>query len=575
VTRPGRPPADRSASPKHPDVARPQWFSTAPESEGLPDYLTVLRSKLWFIVVFVLICVGAALFSLSQTDKVYESSADLLITPVSADNATLVGLGLPSASSDPARDIETIARLIKTQAVASRVVRRLGLGVTPRQLLTKADVTPVASSNVVTVTARANDPDQAARIANAFADASVADRTERMRKQLDVIIPQLRKQIVRLEPSETDARGALLERLRDLEALRALDDPTIRLEVPAEPNTEAISPRPALTLAAAILAGLLIGGVAVFGSERLDPRLRREEHLRRYRIPILARVPLDKHPSRIEKTAPLLPAALSLATHDSYSLLAATLSRNRTGRTKRSVLVTSPNSGDGKTTSALNLATSISGSERVILVEGDSRRPTLGRALGLRSKHGVSSVLAGRVALDDALVSGESLAPDVRLLVQVAGEPPLASVATTASAERLIRDAHLLADWLVVDAPPLTVVPDTLPLATQVDDVILVVRLGNTRLKGLAQMAELLVQQEITPAGFLLIGGKSTAGYDGYMMRPPERHKDDRDENEERASEEKPLARPPRPRPRAESSVSTQEVETRPVARTPRRRAKP
>jgi capsular polysaccharide biosynthesis protein len=507
--------ADGSASPRHLDLARAEWFAAAPESEGFPYYLAILRSKIWFILAIVAICVGAAILSLSQAEKVYQSSADLLITPVSSDNTALVGLGLPAASSDPVRDIETVARLINTQAVATRVVKRLGLDVTPRQLMKEIAVTPVASSNVVTITARAGGAEQAAKIANAFAVASVADRTQKMHTQLDGIIPELRAQVKQLGPSEQDARNAILQRLRDFEGLRVLNDPTIRVEVPAQVNSSAVSPRPALTLAAAILAGLIIGGVAVFGSQLLDPRLRREEQLRRYRIPILARVPKDRH-AKGEKSSPLLPSVVSLATHDSYSLLAATLSGDRSGdRTKRSVLVTGPNSGDGKTTSALNLATSIAGTEPVILVEGDSRRPTLGRAFGLKPVNGLSNVLAGRVWLGDALVSAPSQTREVQLLLQAPGEAPLAAVATAASSERLIREAHLIADWLVIDAPPLAVVPDALPIAKLVDDVILVVRLGNTRLKELAQLAELLVQQEIRPTGFLLVGGKTSTAYYG------------------------------------------------------------
>jgi succinoglycan biosynthesis transport protein ExoP len=514
VNKPKGATSDPPASPRHLDVARADWFSAAPESEGLPYYLAVLRSKLWFIVVIVAICVGAAVLSLVQADKVYQSTADLLITPVSSDNVTLVGLGLPASSGDPSRDIQTIARLIETQAVARRVVRRLHLDLTPRQLLSKVDATPVASSNVVTIAARANDPDRAALIANTFAAASVADRTQRMRAQIDGVIPQLQQQLARLRPSERDARDALSQRLRDLQTLRAFNDPTIRLEVPAQASASPISPRPALTLAAAILAGLVIGGAAVFGSQFLDPKLRREEQLRRYRIPILARVPSDTNASRQEKKAPLLPDRVSVATRDAYALLAATLSGDRGGNGKtHSVLLTGPSSGDGKTTSALNLAVSISAAERAILVESDARRPTLGKAFGLRPKYGISSVLDGQVVLDEALVSVDAEARSLRLLFQVPGELPLAAVATHARFERLISSAHLLANWLVVDAPPLAIVPDALPLAKQVDDVILVVRLGNTRLKELAQLAELLVQQDITPTGFLLVGGKSTSAY--------------------------------------------------------------
>ena len=515
MSRPRNLQAEGLSSQRRLDVAQSDWFSAAPENEGIAFYLTVLRSKLWVIAVTVVVCVGVAALVLVQSQKVYQSGADLLITPVPSGDTTLIGLGLTSESSDPTRDIETIARLIKTQAIASRVVSQLHLTYSPQHLLKNIDATPVASSNVVTVTARANDPNEAARIANAFATASVAERTATLHRQLDILIPRLQQQILHVSPASPDVRTALVQQLEELQSLQGLNDPTIRLEVPAQPNPSAISPRPALTLAAAIIAGLFIGTAAVFGSQLYDPRLRSEDQLRRYRIPVLVRVPLDKQARGRQKEAPLLPAAVSPVTHDSYSLLAATLAGDQMGSVKRSVFFTGPSSGDGKTTSALNLATSISGSH-VILVEGDSRRPTIGRAFGLRPKHGLSGVLSGRVPLGDALMNVGTVAPRLRLLVQAPSEPPLGSVATPVSADRLIRDAHMLADWLVIDAPPLTFVPETLLLAKQVDAVVLVVRLGNTRLKQLAELAELLAQQDITPVGFVLVGGKSANAYYGY-----------------------------------------------------------
>jgi Mrp family chromosome partitioning ATPase len=207
---------------------------------------------------------------------------------------------------------------------------------------------------------------------------------------------------------------------------------------------------------------------------------------------------------------PLLPSTLSHAGHDAYALLAATLAKDAN---KHAVLITGPTPGDGKTTTALNLATSIAASDRVVLVEGDSRRPKLAQSLRLAPNHGLADVLAGRAPLSDALLPGAPGAPGVQLLLQNPAGSRLPAFATNASADALIRDAELLADWLVIDAPPLTAVPDVLPFAQRVDDVIIVVQLGNTRLKQLAQLAELLVQQEIRPTGFLLIGGKNAAYY--------------------------------------------------------------
>jgi receptor protein-tyrosine kinase len=482
----------------------------------LAYYLAILRSNIWFIVITVAACLGAALLYLGQAEKVYQAQADLLITPVPRDNTTLIGLGLPRESSDPTRDVETVARLIQTTAVARRVVNRLNLDESARSLLARVKATPVAQSNVVAITVQANDPDLASAIANAFGNASVDYRTDRLHEQLDLALPELRKQIRKLGASEVAGREALLERLRDLEALRVLKDPTLRLETPAEPETEPVAPRPMLTVAAAVVAGLILGIAAALASQLLDPRLRRVEQLRRYRLPILARVPIEKNAPKVDKTSPLLPSNASPALHDAFLLLGATLSVEDSAQGgKRSVLVTGPSSGDGKTTTALNLATAVSEMERVVLVEGDSRRPTLARAFKVNPKHGVTTVVARRLALDEALISVDSHTSRLQILLQRPGEAPLSAVMTPASADWLIRQAYLRASWLVVDAPPLAMVPDALPLAKQVDVVILVVRLGNTRLKALEELAELLVQQGITPGGFVVVGGKSQTTYYG------------------------------------------------------------
>jgi tyrosine-protein kinase len=488
----------------------------------MPFYLAVLRSKLWFIAITTAVCAAAAFVYLSQAEKVYQAGADLLITPVPPDNNSLIGLGLPHESSDPLRDVETISRLIETSVVARRAVKQLGLDLSPQALLQKVEATPVASSNVVSVTARANEPELAARIANTFANASVDQRTAQMHAQLDIVIPQLKRQIAGLGPNDDVAREGLVASLRDLETLRALKDPTIRLETPAEPPTSAIAPRPMLSVAAALVAGLIIGGAAVLALEFFDPRLRREEQLRRFRVPILARIPFEARSSK-RKSSPLLPAELSPTAHDSYLLLGATLSVDQPeDRVRRSVLITGSDSGDGKTTSALNLAADLSATGRVVLVEGDTRRPSLGRALGVSGMRGLADVLLNRCQLSDALidVNGSRMTQGrqtagLQLLAQSNGDAPLSRVITPLSAASLIQQAHQIANWLVVDAPPLALVPDALPLAKQVDDVIMVVRLGNTRLKGLEELAELLVQQGITPAGFVLIGGRSPRPYYG------------------------------------------------------------
>jgi Mrp family chromosome partitioning ATPase len=70
----------------------------------------------------------------------------------------------------------------------------------------------------------------------------------------------------------------------------------------------------------------------------------------------------------------------------------------------------------------------------------------------------------------------------------------------------MLDQATELAGYVIVDSPPLTAVVDTLPLARQADDVLIVSRLGLTRLDRLRELAELLASNEISPVGFVLVG---------------------------------------------------------------------
>ena len=180
----------------------------------------------------------------------------------------------------------------------------------------------------------------------------------------------------------------------------------------------------------------------------------------------------------------------------------------------RVVLVTGPSPGDGKTTAAINLASTLAAAgKRVILIEADSRRPSIGRALDMRADVGLASVVTGRRYLVDALlpVGGED--SKLRVLLNSPDEAPAADVLSHLSADTLLLQAQRLADWVIVDSPPLNHVAETLALAQAVEDVVLVVRIGKTNLRDLTELAEMLAQQNIMPAGFVVLGGHARAGY--------------------------------------------------------------
>jgi Mrp family chromosome partitioning ATPase len=88
------------------------------------------------------------------------------------------------------------------------------------------------------------------------------------------------------------------------------------------------------------------------------------------------------------------------------------------------------------------------------------------------------------------------------------------------STHRIVAEAKRLADYVIIDSPPLSEVIDALPLAQRADAVLVVVRLGETQLTKLAHLGELLSRHAIRPVGFAVVGAKPTGeGY--YYAAPP------------------------------------------------------
>jgi receptor protein-tyrosine kinase len=192
-----------------------------------------------------------------------------------------------------------------------------------------------------------------------------------------------------------------------------------------------------------------------------------------------------------------------------------------------SILVTGPSPSEGKTTTAINLASSFAlAGQRVILIEADFRRPTVGEALGVRATVGIGKVLLGRASLEEALVPVNPFGDTLQvLLVDRAGDW-LAEVLSLPAAGNVLADALQLADVVVVDSPPLTEVIDALPLAQQVDDVLLVTRLGSSNLAQLGRLGDLLEQNHVRPSGFVVVGVGTSDEETYYMAARQARERD-------------------------------------------------
>jgi len=492
------------------------WLAPQGPREGLRHYVEVVRERLRLIIACVVLATLAAGLYAKLAPRSWQAESRLLVTPVNAETS-LIGLGLITNSANPTSDVSTAASFVTTPEVAALAAAHLG-HTTAGAVLADVSAAPVAASDVIAITATASSAARAQAIANTVALATVQYRTLTLHRQLEKIIPTLQARVEALPPAQRTGQGSLGERLATLQTLLAGPDPTISVQALAQRPTSPSSPKTKLSIAAGIIVGLIIGLGAAFAMEGLDPRVRREERLRGIlRLPVLARIPRERHSSL--RGLPLRPDDLSPTAHESYRMLRVALGVRGSSPVSRSIMITGPTSSEGKSTVALNLAATLaSAGTRVILIEADLRRPSLAAALDIRAPRSITDVVTEEIGLADALVSVDELGPNLRILL---AEPPgrYQPDGVLASTEELVESAEALGDYVIFDAPPVAEVSDILPLSRQVDDVLIVARLGHSRADQLVNMGEILVRQGVHPVGMVIVGDDLKQGR-GYYVQP-------------------------------------------------------
>jgi capsular exopolysaccharide synthesis family protein len=171
-------------------------------------------------------------------------------------------------------------------------------------------------------------------------------------------------------------------------------------------------------------------------------------------------------------------------------------------RPLRTIQITSPGPGEGKTTTAANLAAVLAETgRRVLLVDMDLRRPRLHEQFGIKNGLGLTSVLIGEAPLSRAAVR---ISDSLFVLPSGPIPPNPSELVGSARAAELIRLTGQEFDLVVIDSPPLLPVTDPLVIARSVDAVVLVAAAGVTTRKQLHRAAELLAQVNAPVEGIAL-----------------------------------------------------------------------
>jgi protein-tyrosine kinase len=199
-----------------------------------------------------------------------------------------------------------------------------------------------------------------------------------------------------------------------------------------------------------------------------------------HREPVLGEpVPLIERLSATLPEKVVVDANTTQLSREQYRKLAATLHQTQAVSGINVIMIASAMAGEGKTLTSSNLALTLSESykRRVLLIDGDLRRPSLHTVFGLDGSVGLSE---GLLSAEDRRFAVQQMSP--HLTVLPAGRPSLDPMAglTSDRMRRLLAEARSGFDWVIIDTPPVGLLPDGHLLASMVDGVLLVVKAGET-----------------------------------------------------------------------------------------------
>ena len=204
---------------------------------------------------------------------------------------------------------------------------------------------------------------------------------------------------------------------------------------------------------------------------------------------------------------------------ESLRSLRTSLLLSTNGKPPKYILFTSSTASEGKTTIASNMACVLAqGDTRVLLIDGDLRRPSVHPRFGLSGRIGLSTVLAGATTFEQSLQHAPE-APNLDIL----GSGPIpafpAELLSSEAMQRLLLRAGERYDYVVLDSPPILSVTDGVILARSVDAVALVVRHGKSS-KHVRRARDLLIRAGAPITGIVLNAVEvNSSEYQGYYGR--------------------------------------------------------
>lgn len=469
-----------------------------PQPSDVQDLIAPLWRRKWLILGIVVTSTVATFVLAARQPERFRATTQFIVASSSVQ-AIIAGAG---GRSDDRTTLDQ-AKLLESEPVADRVLRRLGLAESRLALLKTVDAEPVLGSSFVKVTAERGSADQAAAVANTFVREYFAYRKAELTGDADEAMSRIRRELrdVANGANATNARVPLQNQLRQLEGARSAAGKETRQTNSAPPGTR-IAPTPGRDALFAFAISLGLALALAFGLERFDRRIRNvDDFAKVYDAPLLSAIP---HTTVAEEYGGMV--SVPSALREPFRTLRTNLELASLDKPIRRIVVASAVSNEGKSTIIRNLAlTYREWGLTVVVIEADLRRPTLSVLFGVeRGTGGLTAVLTGECDLEDALlevdvdiasleyldkvrVGDDASRPPERTtsglrLLPGGKTPPNPQAVLAADKTRLVIEQLCERfDVVLIDTPPLLAVSDALSLLPLVDGVVMVARVGMTQ----------------------------------------------------------------------------------------------
>lgn len=428
----------------------------------LRDYLRILRQNLVLIAAATLLGVLAGGAASVLSKPAYTSETQLFVAIQSSGSVSELQQGNTFSQAR----VQSYVKTVTTPVVLQPAIDSLGLDTTSAELSERVSATTDLNTVLIKISVTDASPVQAAATAEAVANSLI-------------------KAIDTLEKPQTGDPSPV--------SLSIIAPP----EAPSSPS----SPNTKLNLIVGFLIGLAVGiGAGVLRST-LDSRVRGEADLRRITdAPLLGGIAFDQDAL---KNPLLTQAAAQSQRAETFRQLRTNLQFANVSGKARTVLVTSSLPGEGKSTTATNLAIALAqAGQSVCLIDADLRRPMVADYLGLDRNAGLTTTLVGAIDVNDVLQpwGGDDL------YVLTSGQVPPNPSELLGSDEmgNLISRLESTFDSVIIDAPPLLPVTDAAVLSKHVGGVVLVVGAQKLRQQDLVKSMAALKLVGATILGLVL-----------------------------------------------------------------------